>query len=235
MTKFERAETAFYAGATEAEVNPHLDALRQLPRSSGLLRPNEIAFCREQNLPLAFDPMQIGWVLAECADDFALSHAFQRSTAQVTLRDWTDDDAEVYARALSDAALWTYMPDPFPGPIDLASAHALIALANSAAHHHVQAIEADGAAVGQVRAEFSDGAGSAEVSYWIAPEAWGKGYASSGVRQYCEALRARGLSQLTAKVHNGNPASQGVLLKAGFAPTGVDTLRPDWRWFARSL
>jgi hypothetical protein len=39
-------------------------------RSLGVLTHTEIDFCRQNEIPLANDPMQIGWVPATATDDF---------------------------------------------------------------------------------------------------------------------------------------------------------------------
>jgi len=41
-------------------------------RSAGPLEPDEIALCRANGVALAYDPVQIGWVPADCVDDFDL-------------------------------------------------------------------------------------------------------------------------------------------------------------------
>ena len=61
-----------------------------------------------------------------------------------------------------------------------------------------------------------------EVGYFLAPAAWGKGYATELV-QFCVALareQAR-WQRLRAFAHPQNTASQRVLLKAGFAQERV--------------
>lgn len=40
------------------------------PRSAGPLGPEEFSYCRDQSIELAYDPTQIGWVVASCEDDF---------------------------------------------------------------------------------------------------------------------------------------------------------------------
>lgn len=44
-------------------------------RSDGPLDATEVAFCREHGIPLAYDPVQIGWVTLDCVDDFGLDDA----------------------------------------------------------------------------------------------------------------------------------------------------------------
>ncbi|MET8542947.1 GNAT family N-acetyltransferase [Kitasatospora sp. NPDC004799] len=61
----------------------------------------------------------------------------------------------------------------------------------------------------------------AAVSYILRADAWGRGYATEGVRKILDLAFGRlGLPMVRAKHHVDNPASGRVLLKAGFTPTG---------------
>jgi RimJ/RimL family protein N-acetyltransferase len=85
----------------------------------------------------------------------------------------------------------------------------------------VRTIEVDGVVAGHVVAFLRDGVGDPEVGYWIERSLWGRGVASSAVRQLL-ALEPR--RPLVAHVATHNPASRRVLEKCGFT---VESLVPD--------
>jgi RimJ/RimL family protein N-acetyltransferase len=69
-----------------------------------------------------------------------------------------------------------------------------------------------------------------EVGYRLAPEAWGRGYASEGARAVVRyGFDALGLDRIIGLTHPDNVASQRVLQKAGLADAG-------WgRYYSRRL
>jgi len=65
-------------------------------------------------------------------------------------------------------------------------------------------------------------AGSHEIGYWIAPDEWGRGYATEAGRAVLGlAFDGLRLPKLGAGHFVDNPASGAVLRKLGFVPTGV--------------
>jgi RimJ/RimL family protein N-acetyltransferase len=63
--------------------------------------------------------------------------------------------------------------------------------------------------------------GSHELGYWLAPDAWGRGYATEAGRAVLGIARhALGLKRLSSGHFVDNPASGRVLRKLGFRPTG---------------
>jgi RimJ/RimL family protein N-acetyltransferase len=61
-----------------------------------------------------------------------------------------------------------------------------------------------------------------EIGYWLAPDAWGRGYATEAGQAMLDiAHRAMGLKRLVAGHFVDNPASGKVLRKLGFRPTGA--------------
>jgi RimJ/RimL family protein N-acetyltransferase len=61
-----------------------------------------------------------------------------------------------------------------------------------------------------------------EFGYWLAPHAWGRGYATEAGRAVVAIARhALGLKRLNAGHFIDNPASGRVLTKLGFRPTGA--------------
>ena len=60
-----------------------------------------------------------------------------------------------------------------------------------------------------------------EVGYRLAPEAWGRGYATEGARAVVDyGFRKLGLERIIGLTHPDNVASQRVLAKAGLADAG---------------
>jgi len=59
-----------------------------------------------------------------------------------------------------------------------------------------------------------------EVGYWIAPECWGRGYATEALRGLLSLARVAGHRRIVGRHAIDNPASGKVLRKAGFRPTG---------------
>lgn len=62
--------------------------------------------------------------------------------------------------------------------------------------------------------------GRAEVGYWIAPDQWGRGFATEALQGLLTIARLAGHGRLTGRHAADNPASGRVLRKAGFRPTG---------------
>ena len=74
------------------------------------------------------------------------------------------------------------------------------------------------------------GDGTAELGYRVAQHVAGRGVATAAVRELCRLAAARhGLRTLRAATSRENVASQKVLVKAGFVPTGPGRPgRPGW-------
>lgn len=201
------------------------------PRSVGRLSGAQIDWCRRNGIPLAFDPVQGGWVPSDCEDDLSTTPSPEGDQEDFRFRAWSREDAPSYARMLSSERLWHYLPEGYAGPIDAATAADLIELGEES-HHSVSAVEKDGVAIGQARLRF-DSPGSAEISYWLGEEYWGKGYGSRLVVAYCDqCFQDRPeLEHLFARVHKDHRASQRILEKAGFTHFSDDG---DWmileRW-----
>ena len=79
--------------------------------------------------------------------------------------------------------------------------------------------------------------GTAELGYRVAQQVAGRGVATAAVRELCRIAVARyGLRTLKAAATHDNVASQKVLVKAGFVPTGP--AQPGGRpgtWYRRDL
>ncbi len=192
------------------------------PRSDGVLTSEELQWCRANGIRLAFDPLQHGWVPSLCEDDLVLKTPARN---ELSFRAWEERDASLLARLLSSEALWQYLPEDYPGPIDQETATQVIKL-GAEGYHHVRAITKDGVPIGQARLYFAQ-PGEAEISYWLGKAYWGKGFGSAVVNDfsaYC-LKEFPDVQRLFAKVHKQNIASQRVLEKAAFKPAGNEG---DW-------
>lgn len=64
--------------------------------------------------------------------------------------------------------------------------------------------------------------GQPEIGYGISPEFQGQGYATEAIRAACRwALAQPGVAAVEAETEPANAASQAVLRKVGFVPTGT--------------
>lgn len=86
----------------------------------------------------------------------------------------------------------------------------------------------DGDAVGTVGLNaFASTAGTAELGYYLRPDAWGSGYATDAARTLVDhAFAELRFHRVQAKAFDENRASQRVLEKVGFEQEGV--LREHW-------
>lgn len=80
----------------------------------------------------------------------------------------------------------------------------------------------DGCYLGDLCFKGLDENGCTEIGYGIAPEYWCRGYASEAVKAVTDwALTQSGVKRIEAETDSDNIASQRVLEKCGFIPTGV--------------
>lgn len=139
--------------------------------------------------------------------------------ARCTLRSWRPSDAERLAQAADDRTIWIMVRDRFPHPYTLDDAHAFIARVTAEQPERNFAIAVDDVVMGGVN--FMPGEDihrvQAEVGYWLAAEARGRGLATEAVRGLVDWLWANTEFQhLTANVFTYNPESARVLEKVGF-------------------
>ena len=145
---------------------------------------------------------------------------------RLTLRPFVPDDAPDVTRCLSDAAVarnTLTIPHPYPE----GAAAEFIARQPpdwSAGKRAVWAITLRdaGALVGAVGLHFALAHHRAEVGYWIAVPAWGKGIATEAVRRVIAfGFDELGLHRLDAQHYVENPASGRVMTKAGMRHEGL--------------
>ena len=94
----------------------------------------------------------------------------------------------------------------------------------------------DGSVLGRFNL-FDIADGSAELGYRVAQHVAGRGVATATVRELCQVAAARhGLRTLKAVTTRENVASQKVLTKAGFVPTGpAEIAGKPGTWYQRDL
>lgn len=81
-------------------------------------------------------------------------------------------------------------------------------------------VAGDDSVLGRFNLVFAED-GAAELGYRVAQHVAGRGVATAAVRELCRLAAARhGLRTLRAATSRENVASQKVLVKAGFVPTG---------------
>ncbi|HIJ62645.1 MAG TPA: GNAT family N-acetyltransferase [Rhodospirillaceae bacterium] len=141
-------------------------------------------------------------------------------TAHLRLRPLVESDSAEVCRLLND---WEVVRSTsnLPFPYRPADADAFVATAKAemaGGRAVVCAIEerVGGALVGCVGATL--GGDSAEIGYWIARRAWGRGYATEAVRRCLRLLFVNFRQSLVwASVMPDNPASRRVMDKAGMS------------------
>lgn len=185
-------------------------------RSQGPLSSAALAQDRQDGAELAFDPVQGGWVRADCSDDLAQSKEALAHSGY-GFRDWRAEDAPELARMLSEPALWRYLPDGNGGAVDTAGAESLIEIARDEADHWVQAVTLHGRVIGQARVQHPRSA-RAEVSYWFDRSVRGKGHGRAVIGRFTAKVFARfaRIEALFARVHRDNHASRRLVERLGY-------------------
>lgn len=173
-------------------------------------------------------------------------------TKRLLLRPLTSADALRIAEIGADWDI-ARMTSRMPYPYSVAAANQWI----SGLHQNevVRGITLDGQLIG-VTGYLPDLAGrSAEIGYWLGKDYWGRGFATEAAAAliaYC--FRRERFSHVTCGHYADNPASERVIRKLGFTPTGrnkswcearrteVDAVRyelkrpqPVWRLVPRSM
>jgi RimJ/RimL family protein N-acetyltransferase len=146
------------------------------------------------------------------------------SDGAVTLRPPADADGPALVHACQDPEIprWTRVPRPYT-PED-ARQFVAIAATEAAAGLGVALVIADEreALIGTIGLmELDAASGRAEIGYWLAREARGRGAATRAVRLLCAwAARELGVRRVEILTHGDNAPSARVAERAGFTPTG---------------
>jgi [ribosomal protein S5]-alanine N-acetyltransferase len=120
-------------------------------------------------------------------------------TPGAVLRDWTVLDAPSLVKHADNPRIPATMRDAFPSPYTLDDAHRFIALATAPGPDLFFAIEVDGVACGGIGIHQLDDVHrkSAEIGYWLAEAAWGRGIVTDAVRALVPvAFRKTGIVRL---------------------------------------
>ncbi len=145
---------------------------------------------------------------------------FELTDGVVLLRAPGEDDVDRITACCQDPAIqeWTTVPSPYAR----ADAEGFVAgfvqrgWADGSQHNWAVRDAAAGALVGMVGLARRDD-GSAELGYWLAPEARGRGLMGRAVALVVDAAFGRlGLHRLTWRAFVGNAASRAVAERAGF-------------------
>jgi RimJ/RimL family protein N-acetyltransferase len=128
------------------------------------------------------------------------------------IRRLTESDAPLLVEATSaetGRSLWGHHPR---GPYTLADARAALRSWGRDTSYGVFDGDTLVAAVGLM----PDGPGSAEVAYWVRPEARGRGIAHEAVRHVTDQAHRDGLTRLWLEINPTNAPSRKVAERAGY-------------------
>ena len=150
------------------------------------------------------------------------------SDGVVTLRDWgRDGDVEAITAACNDPAVAEFLVQ-IPLPYTEQDAHEYINACREGWREGTMTNFAisdseSGAALGSIGVRWIDrDQGVAEVGYWMAPEARGRGLCTRAVRLVSRwVLHDCGMHRLQLRADELNPASRKVAENAGFTQEGV--------------
>ncbi|MEU4243194.1 GNAT family N-acetyltransferase [Actinoplanes sp. NPDC026619] len=144
----------------------------------------------------------------------------------VRLRAYRPDDVEAVAAGYDDPLCFRFLP-PLPSPFTVAHAERFLS-------EGVTSVFADGGVVYAIADPETDevlggigfdkvvpSRGQAEIGYWVASWARGRGVATAAVRALSAHALGAGLARLELLTHWDNPASQRVALAAGYQREGV--------------
>jgi ribosomal-protein-alanine N-acetyltransferase len=140
----------------------------------------------------------------------------------VRLREFNINDAPSLRGYLNNSNVTRYLTTSIPQPYKEEDADWWINEGSKAGI--VRAIEYKGVFIGAVganRKQFEQSR-SAEVGYWLAENHWGKGIATTALRELSKLVfHSTDIVRLQAHVFEGNFASARVLEKAGYKLEGV--------------
>jgi RimJ/RimL family protein N-acetyltransferase len=150
----------------------------------------------------------------------------QVRTDRLLLRPWQAGDAEDVRAACVDATIQRWLP--LPDPYTLADAEWWVTEEGHRVRRSGDGLQcavierAGGRLVGSCGLRVDTGPRSAaEIGYWVAPWARGRGYATEATGGLCAWAFAHGTSRVEVVAAVGNEASQRVAMAAGFRREGV--------------
>jgi RimJ/RimL family protein N-acetyltransferase len=137
------------------------------------------------------------------------------SDGVVRLCAWTDDDAAWYADTARDPLIQRFTSDSPTLTAEQVRAAIARQRGSDSESGFLVRDERDGTRLANV-ALLHDGT-TGEVSYWVAPEARGRGVATRAITLISEwSFRALGLRELWLVAHRDNAASQRAAERAGY-------------------
>jgi RimJ/RimL family protein N-acetyltransferase len=148
------------------------------------------------------------------------------SDGVVTLRPWGEEgDVEAITAACNERAIAEFL-DQIPSPYTEDDARAYLEISREGWADGTQtnfAITEDGPALGSVGVRWVEpDQGVAEVGYWVAAEARGRGLCTRAVRLVSRwVLEDCGAERLQLRADELNPASRKVAENAGFTQEGI--------------
>lgn len=141
-------------------------------------------------------------------------------------RPWLDSDIDSYRAIMGNPNVWEFMPEDPPSPMTEELAASLIEVANVGSHHKVRAVVADNTLCGQVRLLFNQdypGLRSAEVTYLLGEEFWGKGLMTRVLTEFTrESLVEHSLDFICAWIRPDNVGSVKCAERAGYVRDPFD-------------
>jgi RimJ/RimL family protein N-acetyltransferase len=141
-----------------------------------------------------------------------------------SLRPWSDADIPSLVRHADDPAVARFLRDRFPQPYTADDGRRWIAINRTIVPATAFAIVVEGAACGGVGITPGSDVerAGAEIGYWLGQAYWGRGIATEALALMSDyAFATFPVLRLWAVVFEGNPASERVLEKAGYACEGV--------------
>lgn len=142
------------------------------------------------------------------------------------IREWEIEDKYTLAELLNNKHILNNLRDGLPYPYTAADAEEFITamLSSDRTKTFAFAVTADDIVVGSIGIFRCDNIHSrtAEMGYYIGEQYWGKGYATSAVKQACSYIFTHtDIIRIFAEPFAYNTASSRVLEKAGFQLEGV--------------
>ncbi|MFI7701671.1 GNAT family N-acetyltransferase [Nonomuraea sp. NPDC049480] len=141
------------------------------------------------------------------------------SSVNIRLREWRESDALTVLQAFQAPDLRRQAPWPI---VTLKDALGWIASWEGAGHAFAVTVGGD-QVIGNVAVTRIDAHDTGWVSYWVVPEARGRGVAVAATEKLARwAFDERGLYRLELGHRMNNPASCRVATKAGFRPEDIE-------------
>ncbi len=143
----------------------------------------------------------------------------------LTLEPLAREDAPIVFESVRDEDLRHWLPLPRPYPLEVAEAWCTTISRElwESGHGIVRCVRHDGHMVGNIDVKHIDWtARVAEIGYWTAPQARGRGYMTAAVKGLSQWLLGDvRFERVELRIATGNKASRRVAEKAGFTCEGT--------------